>query len=304
MKKIVTFLLILAFPLFAKGDLHIFDADNAKGTITPKSITQAFKDNGFVVTNNSDLAKAFKKQFNDESYTMFSLLSVFVPKLAAELIEKYPHSGVFIPLSIGVYQSKKENTVHVSVLTSEALAKIIGIKNNALLKDLEKRVAKSIMKAMPAAKEHFSEDSLKESRNLVTVYSLELDGGDWADAKDELDMGLQGAFAPKGFMMPASLDYDEDITPNMKKNPFDFYESYSICKLPVIYTVSKSRPEAAAFAPCTTMVYKLKKEDKIVLGFPSVYNWMSSARVQDKDSHEMLMKAQEEFESVLKSVTE
>jgi uncharacterized protein (DUF302 family) len=68
--------------------------------------------------------------------------------------------------------------------------------------------------------------------------------------------------------------------------------------------VAKTRPEAAAFAPCKTMVYKKKDEDKIVVGFPAVYNWMSSALVEDKEATAVLLKAQKDFESILKSITE
>jgi len=52
------------------------------------------------------------------------------------------------------------------------------------------------------------------------------------------------------------------------------------------------------------MVYKKKGEDKVVIGFPAVYNWMSSAKVQDTEAKAVLMKAQKDFESILKSVTE
>jgi len=44
--------------------------------------------------------------------------------------------------------------------------------------------------------------------------------------------------------------------------------------------------------------------DKIVVGFPAVYNWLSSADVQDKKSKAVLLKAQKDFESILKDVTE
>jgi len=51
-------------------------------------------------------------------------------------------------------------------------------------------------------------------------------------------------------------------------------------------------------------VYKKKNEDKIVIGFPAVYNWLSSAKVEDKEAKESLLKGQEEFEAILKEVTE
>jgi len=52
------------------------------------------------------------------------------------------------------------------------------------------------------------------------------------------------------------------------------------------------------------MIYKKKDEDKIVMGFPAVYNWMSSAKVEDKEASAVLMKAQKDFEAIFKDITE
>ena len=113
-------------------------------------------------------------------------------------------------------------------------------------------------------------------------------------------MSLENGFDLFGFVAPGRLNVNENIT----NSPYDFYETISICKLPVIYTVSLTRPEASAFAPCSLMIYKKKDEDKIVLGFPAVHNWMSSARVQNKDATEVLLKAQKQFEGILLEATE
>lgn len=305
MKKIIALIITLSLSLYAKGDLHIFDVDNTKGNITPATIAKAFSQNGISIALNNDMTTPFKKQFQKSDFKIFTLMTIFEAKLDDKLVKKYPHAGIFIPKGIGIYQHNDENTLHVSVLTSDAEAKIIGIKNNDILKSIESKVLKSLQAALPNAKQRLSEDSLKENRDLVTVYEYDLDGADWEDAKGEIEMNLEGAFAPRGFIMPASMDYDADIfQEDGSENPFDFYETYSICKLPVIYTVAKSRPEASAFAPCTTIVYKKKDEDKIVIGFPAVYNWMSSAKVQDKEAQEVLMKAQKDFEAILKEVTE
>jgi hypothetical protein len=40
------------------------------------------------------------------------------------------------------------------------------------------------------------------------------------------------------------------------------------------------------------------------MGFPGVYNWMSSARVDNKEAQAVLQKAQDDFEDILKEVTE
>jgi uncharacterized protein (DUF302 family) len=187
-------------------------------------------------------------------------------------------------------------------LTAEAQAKILDIDTKILSK-IEADLIDALKIALPNVKMSLSEDSLKESRALVTQYALDLDGEDWEDAKEEFEMTLEAGFEPFGFVMPSYLDLNEELVAS-GESAYDFYITYSICKLPVIYTVALSRPEASAFAPCTTMVYKKKDEDKIVVGFPAVYNWLSSAKVKDKDAHEELMKAQTDFESILRDITE
>lgn len=306
MKKIITFAVALfcAISLQAKGDLHLFSVENKDGAITPYVIETAFIKGGFSVDLNSNMKGPFQKQFKQNDFQIFTLMTIHSPKYTKELVEKYPKAGVFVPMGVGIYQKKGDDTLHLSILTAEAQDKIVGA-GLEVFKKIEKDLLAVVSKIMPNAKHTLSEDSLQESRNLVTVYEMDLDGEDWEEMKDEFEMNLEAGFDPFGFVMPEFLDVNEELTKDGTiESPFDFYDTYSICKLKVIYTVSKTRPEASAFAPCTTMVYKKKDEDKIVVGFPAVYNWLSSAKVQDKEAKAVLMKAQTDFESILKDITE
>lgn len=304
MKKILllTVALVCAINLQAKGDLHLFSVENKNGAITPDTIEKTLSENGFSVDLNSEMNLPFTKQFKKTTFSIFTLMTVHHKALTPKLVNTYPQAGVFTPMGVGIYQAKNESTLHVSILTSEAQGKILDT-DTKILSEIESDLIKALKIALPGAKVTESEDSLKESRKLVTQYELELDGEDWEDMKEELEMTLESGFEPLGFVMPSFMDLNEELLESGESN-FDFYITYSICKLPVIYTVALSRPEASAFAPCTTMVYKKKDEDKIVMGFPAVYNWMSSAKVEDKASHEVLMKAQHDFESILKNITE
>jgi uncharacterized protein (DUF302 family) len=308
MKKIV--LLAAAFlcavSLQAKGDLHLFSIDNKDGKITPYVIEEALDKGGLHVELNSNMIGPFKKQFKETKYKVFTLMTFWSKKYTRELVDKYPKAGAFTPMGIGIYQTKNENNLHLSVLTAEAQGKILGIKDLTLLKKMEAEVLAVIKKNFPKAKHTFSADSLKTSHNLVTTYEMEVDEDeDLDDVQDEFVMNLEAGFKPFGFVVPEYMDLNEVLTEDGKvDSPYDFYLTYSICKLPVIYTVSKTRPEASAFAPCTTMIYKKKGEDKVVVGFPAVYNWLSSAKVENKDAKKELLKAQKDFESILKDVTE
>ncbi|MCF6309743.1 MAG: DUF302 domain-containing protein [Sulfurimonas sp.] len=301
MKKIVILIVALlsASILSARGDLHLFDVDNKDSSITTKQIEKAFIDNGFGIGINSNMNKPFMIQFKKTSFKIYTLLTVYHKKLSFDLVKKYPDAGVFMPMGVGIYQSKQEDTLHVSLLTADAQAKILGF-DDELIKSIEKEVLSVLNKTLPNAKHKFSEDSLKEKNPLVTKYELDLDGEDWVESRENVIMSLENGFDLYGFVAPSKLNVNE----NLKDSPYDFYETISICKLPVIYTVSKTRPEAGAFAPCSLMIYKKKDEDKIVLGFPAVHNWMSSAKVENKDAEAILLKAQKQFESILVEATE
>ncbi|MDY0117866.1 MAG: DUF302 domain-containing protein [Sulfurimonadaceae bacterium] len=305
MRKIILFFAAIAcaITLQAKGDLHTFAIENKNGAITPETIEKAFTSNGFTLGINSEMNYPFEKQFQTTDYKVFTLMTLLHTKLSPKLLNTYPQAGVFSPMGVGIYQAKNEDTIHLSFLTKEAHAKILNM-NDPLLKEIEDAFLAVVKKSFPKAKYTNTKQPLVENRSLITQYELEI-GDDWEGAKEEFEMSLESGFEPYGFVMPAYVDLGSKIEHDSSlESMYDFYVSYSICKLEVIYTVAKTHPEAAAFAPCTTMVYKKKDEDKIVVGFPAVYNWMSSALIDNPDALRVLQKAQDDFEGILKNITE
>jgi uncharacterized protein (DUF302 family) len=116
-------------------------------------------------------------------------------------------------------------------------------------------------------------------------------------------MGFEGELAPNGFVIAGHNNLGDDFEES-NYNAFDFYEVYSICKLPVIYTVAKTRPEAGAYAPCSLYLSKKKDEEMMQVGFPSVYNWMSSMAIESKEDLEVLENAQAGMKKILSGLTE
>jgi uncharacterized protein (DUF302 family) len=170
---------------------------------------------------------------------------------------------------------------------------------------IEKKVFATLKTVLPkTTKQTMSGTSLPAEGKLLTRFVKKTDVKNWQSDKDDTEMMLEEGLKPAGFVLSNFTDYQFMLTENGEESPFSFYDTYSICKLKVIYTVAKNRPEAAAFAPCTLMVYKKKDAAEIVMGFPGVYNWMSSARVEDTEAKEVLMQAQKDFEGVLQSTVE
>lgn len=307
MFKKILLLLVAAISLYAQGDIRIYSIANDPKSDLPAKVVSALQANGFTIAADTDMIKPFMIQFQQSDFDIFHLLTAFETDLSRKLVVTYPDAGVFVPMGFGIYQAKGEKQLHVAMLTAEAQAKIIGLENvDPLLVSIEKAAMNAIEKAMPGAAVSIDkENALPATGPLVSRYTMEVDEDEAEDAKEELAMGIQGGLSPKGFVLSNTLDFEMVISDDESiEDPFDFYDSYSICKLKVIYTVAKSRPQAAAFAPCTMMMYKKKGDENIVIGFPGVYNWMSSARVKDPAAQAELMKAQNDFETMLNDLTE
>ncbi|MGZ8547534.1 MAG: DUF302 domain-containing protein [Sulfuricurvum sp.] len=302
--KVIAFIVLAGFLSLFGGDLHLFSAPNADGKLTPAMIEKAFEANGFVISANTEMTGPFSKQFGQSNFTVFNLMTVIPKKQAASLVKSHPDGGIFVPMGVGIFQRKGENDLHVSVLTADAMKKIAGFKAPEFAL-IENEVLATLQTVLPKATKHtLSDNALPAQETLVTRFIKTTDVNSWKSDKDDTEMMIEEGLKPAGFVLSNFTDYQFMLTENTDVSPFDFYDTYSICKLKVIYTVAKTRPEAAAFAPCTLMVYKKKDADEIVMGFPGVYNWMSSARVSDPEAKAVLMQAQKDFEAVLKTATE
>lgn len=284
------------------GDFNLFDIPNADHKVKPEMIEKSLEAKGFYISANTEMNGPFVKQFQQSDFDVFNLLTVFHKKHSESLVKAHPDGGIFVPMGVGIYQKKGDKTLHVSVLTDEAQKKIAGFDAPEFAL-IEKEIMQTILAIAPGTKHHESESALPAEGDLLNRFVKKTDAASWASDKEGAEMMIEEGLKPAGFVMSNFTDYNFMLNES-SPSPFDFYDTYSICKLKVIYSVAKSRPEAAAFAPCTLMVYKKKDADEIVMGFPGVYNWMSSARVEDKEARENLLQAQNDFEEVLRSVAE
>jgi len=300
--KILLVTVLAGFLALFAGDLNLISVPNTDGKLNASVIEKALESNGFVIAADSEMNGPFTKQFGQSDFAQFNLLTAYHKKLSDSLVRSHPDAGIFVPMGFGIYQRKGDKELHVSILTAKSMKKIAGFDAPEFAK-IEKEALTTLKKALPGAKFTLSETSLPAEGKLLTRFVKATDIKEWASDKDSTEMMIEEGLKPAGFVLSNFTDYNFALNES-SASPFDFYDTYSICKLKVIYTVAKSRPEAAAFAPCTLMVYKKKDAGEIVMGFPGVYNWMSSARVDDAEAKETLKQAQKDFESVLQSTTE
>jgi len=286
-------------------DIQIFTSNNSDGKITPASIEDAFKKIGFFISANRDMNGPFKKQFKETTFDVYNLFTFYSKKETIALVKKYPNIGLFSPMSMSIYTRKGDKKISISSLTVGAMAKIlkIPVEDKTLVK-VGKMVKEALKSAMPEGKfETYASTVQKLTGEQVSNYKMEMDPEEWEDEKESLQMEFEGTLAPNGFVMAGFNDLNHDFKES-KYEAYDFYDVYSICKLPVIYTVAKVHPEAGAYAPCSLYMYKKKGEKNLHLAFPSVYNWISSMDIKDKESLTVLKEAQASMHKILTELTE
>jgi uncharacterized protein (DUF302 family) len=296
----VTLLLVFGVTLNGAQDIRIYTADNNGGKVTAATIGQAFKDAGFTISGNNDMNKAFDAKFKTHPHDTYNLMTLYKKDVVGKLIGKYPNIALFTPLSMSIFTRKGETSISVSSMDIAGIAKVTGIPvDNADLVAYMKQVSDVFAIALPNGKfETVNYKIVKQEGNLVNRFTMGMDVKD-DDIEDEMDAiqeELEAGFSTAGFVM-AGFNSIGDET-------YDFFDAYSICKIAVIFEVSKTHPEAGAFAPCTFYMYKKKGEKMVHFAYPSVYNWLSSIDATDEASKDVLLKAQKAMNAAVNEATE
>lgn len=277
-------------------DVQVYSAPNADGKITKESIEAAFKANGFSIIGNNNMNTPFEQRFGGgKDYKTYRLFFVYNAALVSKLVVKYPKIGLISPLSTALY-SKDGSEMTIATLTLQGMSKITEIpEDNPDLIAIHKNMNDALAAALPGGKFQNVDYKIDAPQGpLQTLFTAEISGED-ADELEEEKEGfqeeLEGEIEPVGFIVAGFANLNDDLIAN-GVDAFDFYDVYSICKLEVIYPVHKKHPNAGAFAPCTLFMYKKKGEDTTYMGYPSVYNWISSLDIKDSESIDPLVEAQ------------
>jgi uncharacterized protein (DUF302 family) len=288
-------------------DVQIYTTDNSSGKITAATIEKAFKDAGFYITTNNDMNLAFKSKFDKTNHKIYHLMVLHNEDLGLKLINLTPDAALITPLSMSIYANKDSNNISIASISLDGMVKVTGIKktNKTLIK-LNELVKSTLKKALPNG--HFEKLSykiLKPEAKLTSRFEGEMDAQpkDIEEELESLQEELEGSLETGGFVIAGFNSYGEALKKS-GNHKYDFFDAYSICKISVIYEVSKTHPEAGAFAPCTFYMYKEKGSTTMKMAFPSIYNWISSLDIKDKPSKEVLIKAQKIFATTVKETIE
>ena len=291
-------------------DIRIYTAPNADKAITTATIEAAFAATGFSIDGNNNMNKPFSKRFGKTWYQTYHLFTVHNADIVAKLIAKYPSIGLLTPLSMSIWSSNENKSMSISALTLRGISRMTQIPmDNPDIIALADLLDKALKAALPGG--HYEKFAYKKvaalNKPLQTYFHTEFDAdeedGTFDGAKDDFQAEFEGEMEPIGFLFPGFIGVNDEIQ-ERGVDIYDFYDTYSVCKLNVIHPISKNHPEVGAFAPCTFYMYKLKTEKKVHMAFPSVDNWITATDLEDDYSLKPLIEAQKLFEDTVNSIIE
>jgi len=290
-------------------NVQVYSTPNADGKVTTKSIEKAFDSVGLSVPGNNDMNKPFATRFNGKlHYKVYNLAMYINNDLTLKLLKKYPAFGALTPLTMSIWEGK-EGCMNISTLSIEGMARAVNIPvTDPDLMAYAALIHKGLKTAMPDGSFRDLDYTVKfPNKTLATnfVAELDLDGQSPEDYIEEFEAEFEGEMEPLGFLMPNYTNVQEEIFDDAGyTGVYDFYHTYSICKFDVIYPVSKTHPEAGAWAPCSFYLYKKTGEDKMYMGFLSVENWISTLDIEDEESTKPLREAQGMIVNILTEMIE
>ena len=304
---VLAFLFLSVITANASQDIQVYTTNNSDGKITGKTIEKTFVDAGFIISGNRDMHIAFKSKFKHINNKMYHLFYLHKKDLVSELIKVSPKAALFAPLSMSIYMRKGSNDISISSLSIDGMAKVTGISaTNKYMIEYSKLIKSTIAKALPNA--HLEKQAYKQVKaeeSLITSFTGEMDveEDELQDEISGLEMELKSSLETVGFIIAGYNKLGDDLK-EIGYNKYDFFDAYSICKLSVIFEVSKKHPEAGALAPCTLYLYKEKGSKEVHVAFPSVNNWFSSLAIDDEVSVKELKNAEQLVVDVVNEVIE
>ena len=290
-------------------DVQVYTTANADDKVSTKSIEDAFDSVGLSVPGNNDMNKPFSMRFKKTHYKTYNLAMYISNDLTFNLLKKYPSFGALTPLTMSIWEDKDGN-MNISTLTINGMARATQIPvNDPDLIAYGELINKALKTAMPNG--HYKELTTTPSHNGKSLQvnfetEVELDeGSTYEEYIDDFESEFEGEMEPVGFLLPNYTNVQEEIFDDKGyTGVYDFFHTYSICKFEVIFPVSKTHPEAGAWAPCSFYLYKKSDENVMRMGFLGVENWITTLDIQDKESIEPLQKAQGTIKDIINSMIE
>ena len=222
------------------------------------------------------------------------------------ILKVAPEVAGFAPFNNLVYKKASENKTYVGHLDPNTMLDIVGTKDanvrkqfvamydpldTWISKEMGGKVETQTFKALPA----------KTMMNFEIKFDRPADLSEFIDSFQEK---YEAAFEDKKYIIAGYTNFKEIYTDEeLEFAEYDAFFVYSLCHFTFSYNVfNKGRPDAGVFAPCSMYMYIKKDTNTIVVGMPTLANWVSVANITDPIKQEWVKKIDAEIISIMKSI--
>lgn len=283
-----------------KGDFQVYSIENVHRDILPEQVAKALEEAGFSISMYKNVNDSFKEKFHETRFAFYTIITIYQEEILLDLFREHSQMGLFSPISMVVYRLKESDVVTISSLSHRGLSKIMKIdENDVTLQKLTDKIEATINLFV---KDEFfrknSFDTLFAEQSLVNSYQIPLHSNTLKNTLHDFELMFQQKLKERGFSIVDSNNFTDKLQKPMQEM-YGCYKVFSICKLELLYEVTKTYPNAGIFAPCSFFVYQKRGDNRIYLGFPSVYNWMRVLSITNMSNIEYLLEVQEEMNLVV-----
>jgi len=301
--RVVALMVMMVSFAYANSNILVYKIANKAHKISAQTVANGLEMNDYIVAKNQDMNGPYKKQFGKSTFHSYNLMSVYKPKIAQKMVKKNSKAGIFVPFSVAVYQREDDADIYVAFLSAKAQKRVVRMKDR-MFDDLETLNKKTIQKIFPTAKLiDLGYESAKTEKEFYTKYSIESDDEDAIEEYNDMMMVMQGSMKMSGFVVANYIDYNAELKA-VGNNDYTFYHSFSLCKLKIIYELSKKSPEAGSFAPCTMIIYHKKGSNTTEIVSLNINSLISILALKDKDLLTMLDSTQVDMVGIIEDAVE
>jgi len=272
---------------------------------------------GFSVSKNENINDAYAKKYGDKAgpnydkdwtITLDSLgfYSMSNDAKLNSILKTNPEVAGFAPFNLLSYKKVNEDRTFIGHLSPETMLNIVGTKDEAVRKDfiamfnpLDKWVQDNlggkvevgtfdVLPAKPMMNFEIPFDRPEELEEFV----------------EEFQENFEGAFEDKKYIIAGYKDFKEAYADlEMPFEEYDAFFVYSLCHFTFSYNVfNKGRPDNGVFAPCSMYMYIKKDSNTIVVGMPTLANWVSVMNITNPAKVEWTKKIDAEIISIMKEI--
>ena len=222
------------------------------------------------------------------------------------LLKVAPELAGFSPFNQLIYKKMGEDKSYVGHLDPNTMLDIVGTKDASVRKEFV---------AMFDSLDKWTADEFGGKVETTTFdklpaktmmrFEIPVDrSGDLADFLETYQENYEAAFEDQKYIIAGYRDFKESYADlEMDFEEYDAFFVYSLCHFTFSYNVfNKGRPDAGVFAPCSMYAYVKKDSNTMVLGMPTLANWVKVMKITDPAKLEWVKKIDAEIISIMKAM--